>query len=100
MSRKAADPMPNTAARQPDIHALPDGARLSAPQPKGATGLHLDDWVRVDGWPWRITDLRVTGGGGRIVHLDGRSPFILTSAETVPVYTVTPAPAPAASPRR
>lgn len=77
----------------PDIHQLANGSRLMSPQPYAPSMLRVDQWVRVDGEPWRIADMRQTAGGGRVVHLDGgHPPLSLTSAETLPVYTVTPAP--------
>lgn len=71
---------------------LSDGSRLTNPQPRSESALQIGDRVRKDGAPWRITNLRRTSGGGRVVDLDGHGPLILAARGTVDVYTVTAPP--------
>lgn len=73
---------------RPRIPTLPDGSMLVDPRPKPARDLHRGEWVQIDGEPWQIKDLLSTHRGGRVLHLDGRAPYVVDVLQTIPVYQV------------
>jgi hypothetical protein len=74
---------------QPEIHRLTDGSILTDPQPRAPMNLARRDWVRVDGRPWQIIDLRTARGGARLVLLQRgirRGSVRVAAGQTLEVY--------------
>ena len=51
-----------------------------------AHSLRVGDWMCLEGRPYQIGDLRPRPAGGRVVHLLGHTPLVLTPHHTVLVY--------------
>lgn len=92
-------PIPELVNEHPVSYRLPDGRILSAPQPRPHDLLQIRSWVHWDGRPRQIGDLRQRIGGGRLVHLAGLPPEVisLSKSDSIDVFKESDAPLPRAT---
>jgi len=68
-------PRPRAQTPPPGTVVLPDGTVLTHGAPVNVRLLAVHDWIRLDGRPCRIRDMRTRPDGGRILHCSGRAPY-------------------------